>query len=264
MSILTAVPFSLQIMIVLLFGLALGSFANVCIYRLPKNESVILPRSLCPACSKKILPWDNIPVLSYFLLRGKCRQCDAQITIFYPIIEILIALLLLFGFINLEVSWKFAIFCILGPALVIIAIIDIKHKIIPDIITLPGILLGFLTGSFLVGSKNSLIGLLVGAGSFLIISETYYRIRGTVGIGGGDIKFIAGIGALLGWQQVILVIFLSAFMGSAVGIVGLVGKRLGPLSQIPFGPFLAVGTLISYFAGDYIIRLYIMMITGDY
>ena len=264
MNIFTAVPFSLQIMTVFLFGLALGSFVNVCIYRLPKNRSVVLPRSLCPSCNAQIILWDNIPVFSYLLLGGKCRQCSAPITILYPIIEILTALLILFGFIKLDLSWEFAIFCILGPALVVITVVDIKHKIIPDIITLPGILLGLITGSFLIGFKDSLIGLFAGGGSFLIISGIYYRVRGTIGIGGGDIKFVAAIGALLVWKQIILVIFLSAFMGSLVGLIGLIGKRLNAFSQVPFGPFLAGGTLIAYFSGNNIIHMYIMMVSGDY
>ena len=264
MNTLITVPFSLQITTILVFGLIIGSFVNVCIYRLPKNKSVVLPRSFCPVCNKPILPWDNIPVFSYLLLRGKCRQCDKPITILYPIIEIFTACLLLFGFIKLDVSWKFAIFCVLSPALIIITVVDIKHKIIPDIITLPGIVLGLIAGSFLNGLKDSLIGLFAGGGSFLIISEIYYRVRGAVGMGGGDIKFVAAIGALLGWQQIILVIFISAFMGSLIGLVGLAGKKLNSLSQVPFGPFLAGGTLISYFSGERIISLYITMLTGGH
>ena len=156
------------------------------------------------------------------------------------------------------------IFCVLGPALVIISIVDTKHKIIPDIITLPGIVFGLIAGSYLVGLKASVIGLLVGGGTFLIVSEVYYRVRGRVGMGGGDIKFIAAAGALLGWQQVILVIFISAFAGSLFGLAGLVSKRTRGLREIPFGPFLAAGTIAAYFSGEHIIHLYTMMITAGY
>ena len=159
---------------------------------------------------------------------------------------------------------KFSIFCIISPALLAIAIIDIKHKIIPDIITLPGIVFGLAAGSYLVGLKDSSLGLIAGGGIFLLISEIYYRVRGSVGMGGGDIKFIAAVGALLGLKQVFLVIFLSAFMGSMVGLVGLAGKKINALSQIPFGPFLAGGTLIAYFSGERIIHMYIMAVTGGY
>lgn len=264
MNILTTLPFSFQIAAVLFLGLTLGSFANVCIYRLPKNESVVSPLSRCPSCNAQIAARDNIPVFSYLLLKGKCRQCTAPISILYPVIEIVTAFLILFGFIKFGVSWKFAVFCILGPALVIISIVDIKHKVIPDIITLPGIVFGLVAGSYLVGLKDSSIGLLVGGGTFLIISRIYYWIRGRVGMGGGDIKLIAAVGALLGWQQVILIIFLSAFVGSLFGLVGLVGRRLRTSSEIPFGPFLAGGTLAAYFLGEHIIHLYIMVITGGY
>jgi len=264
MNILITVPFSLQVVAVLFLGMILGSFANVCIYRLPKNESVILPRSRCPSCNTQIIMWDNIPVFSYLLLKGKCRQCAAPITILYPIIEIVTAFFILFGFIKFSASWEFLIFCIVVPALIIITVVDIKYEIIPDIITLPGIVFGVLAGSYLVGLKASVIGLLVGGGTFLIVSEIYYRVRGSVGMGGGDIKFIAAIGALLGWQQVILIIFLSAFMGSVFGLAGLVGKKLSTLTKVPFGPFLAGGTLAAYFSGERIIQLYIMMITGGY
>ena len=264
MSILAAVPFPLQIAAVLFLGLTLGSFVNVCIYRIPKKESVVAPRSRCLSCKAQISTWDNIPVLSYLLLKGKCRQCNIPISILYPMIEALTAFLMLAGFIKFGVSMKFSIFCIISPALLAIAIIDIKHKIIPDIITLPGIVFGLAAGSYLVGLKDSSLGLIAGGGIFLLISEIYYRVRGSVGMGGGDIKFIAAIGALLGLKQVFLVIFLSAFMGSMVGLVGLARKKINALSQIPFGPFLAGGTLIAYFSGERIIHVYIMAVTGGY
>jgi len=264
MNILATIPFPLQVATVLLLGLTFGSFANVCIHRLPKKESVVSPRSRCPSCNTQIAAWDNIPVFSYFLLKGKCKQCATSISIIYPIIEAVTALLILAGFIKFGVSWKFVIFCFVGPALVIITAIDIEHKVIPDIITLPGIIFGLVAGSYLVGFKDSAFGLFVGGGTFLLISETYYRIRGNVGMGGGDIKFIAAAGALLGWQQVFLIIFLSAFMGSVVGVAGLAKKRLRALSQIPFGPFLAGGTLVAYFFGKHLIHMYTMSVTGGY
>ena len=264
MNILTTTPFPLQITVVLLLGLTLGSFINVCIHRLPKNESIITPRSYCQSCKTRVSIWDNIPVLSYLLLKGKCRQCTASISLLYPIVEISTALLLLIGFINFGMTIRFAIFCVISPALLTISIIDIKHKIIPDRITLPGIIFGLIAGSYLIGLKESLLGLISGGGIFLFSSEVYYRVRGRVGMGGGDIKFIAAVGALLGLKQVFLVIFLSAFMGSVVGLIGLVGKKINTTSQVPFGPFLAVGTLIVYFSGENIINMYITTIMGNH
>ncbi len=264
MNILTTTPFPLQITAVLLLGLTLGSFINVCIYRLPKNESIIAPRSYCQSCKTRIPIWDNMPILSYILLKGKCRQCTASISLLYPVVEASTALLLLAGFIQFGMSMKFAIFCAIGPTLLTVAIIDIKHKIIPDTITLPGIIFGIVAGSYLFGLKESLLGLISGGGIFLLSSEIYYQVRGRVGMGGGDIKFIAAVGALLGLKQVLLVIFLSAFIGSVVGLIGLIGKKLDAMSQIPFGPFLAVGTLIVYFSGENIINMYITTIMGGH
>ena len=264
MDILTALPLSLQVTVVLFLGLSFGSFANVCIHRLPRNESVMSPRSRCTTCNTPIAVRDNIPLFSYLLLKGRCRQCAAAIPIRYPVVEAVTALLILSGFVKFGVSWKFAIFCVVGPALVIITAIDIKHKRIPDIIILPGIVFGLAAGSYLVGLKDSSIGLLVGGGTFLLTSEVYYRVRGRVGMGGGDIKFIAAVGALLGWQQVVLVIFLSALAGSLVGLVGLATKKINVMSQIPFGPFLAGGTLVAYFSGERIVYLYVMTVTGGY
>ncbi len=264
MDILTALPLPLQVTVVLFLGLSFGSFANVCIHRLPRNESVMSPRSRCTTCNTPIAVRDNIPLFSYLLLKGKCRQCAAAIPIRYPVVEAVTALLILSGFVKFGVSWKLAIFCVVGPALVIITAIDIKHKRIPDIIILPGIVFGLAAGSYLVGLKDSSIGLLVGGGTFLLTSEVYYRVRGRVGMGGGDIKFIAAVGALLGWQQVVLVIFLSALAGSLVGLVGLATKKINVMSQIPFGPFLAGGTLVAYFSGERIVYLYVMTVTGGY
>jgi len=264
MKILTTTPFPLQITALLLLGLTLGSFINVCIHRLPKKESIIAPRSYCQSCKTRIPIWDNIPVLSYLLLKGKCRQCTASISLLYPVVEVSTALLLLTGFIQFGMSMKFAIFCAIGPTLLTVAIIDIKHKIIPDTITLPGIIFGIVAGSYLFGLKESLLGLISGGGIFLLSSEIYYQVRGRVGMGGGDIKFIAAVGALLGLKQVLLVIFLSAFIGSVVGLIGLIGKKLDAMSQIPFGPFLAVGTLIVYFSGENIINMYITTIMGGH
>ena len=191
-------------------------------------------------------------------------QVPIQISLLYPIVEVSTALLLLIGFIQFGMTVKFAIFCAIGPALLTVAIIDIKHKIIPDTITLPGIIFGLVAGGYLVGIKESLLGLISGGGIFLFSSEVYYRVRGRVGMGGGDIKFIAAVGALLGLKQVFLVIFLSAFIGSVVGLIGLIGKKLDAMSQIPFGPFLAVGTLIVYFSGENIINMYITTIIDGY
>lgn len=149
------------------------------------------------------------------------------------------------------------IYAMVVPTLVIITAIDIQHQIIPDKITLPGIAFGLICGAYLNGIWDSLGGALLGGGSFLLISELYFRLRGAVGMGGGDIKYIAAAGALLGWEKILVVIFLSALVGALTGVMGLALKKLTFLSRIPFGPFLAMGTIAVIFFGDEIISLYL-------
>ena len=257
MELLNIIPYPLQITFIFLCGLMVGSFANVCIYRLPQNQSVVLPRSFCPSCKAPVQALDNIPVLSFLILSGKCRSCGTSISRIYPTIEIITACVLTAGFLRFGLTWEFLIFLVVGPALIVIAAIDIEHQIIPDSITLPGIVFGLAAGTYLVGFRESLFGLLLGGGIFYLIAEVYYRIRGNMGMGGGDIKYIAAVGALLGWKKVLLVIFIGAFLGAIVGLAGMTGKKLNPLSKIPFGPFLAAGTLITFFFGDKIINLYL-------
>ena len=241
-------------------GLMLGSFANVCIYRIPRKESVIFPGSHCTSCNSPVKAIDNIPVLSYLILQGKCRSCGQGFSAIYPAIEVITAILFIATYLRFGLTWEFLIFAIVIPTLVVITVIDIEHQIIPDLITLPGIVFGLIAGSYLNGWQTSLIGLVVGGGSFLLISEIYYRLRGNIGMGGGDIKYIAAAGALLGWQNITVVIFLAAFSGALTGIVGMGFKKLGFLSKIPFGPFLVMGTLAAIFYGDEIISLYLSMV----
>jgi leader peptidase (prepilin peptidase) / N-methyltransferase len=258
---LSNAPLPFQGLVVFTFGLLVGSFANVCIYRMPQEKSVVFPGSHCTSCQTPIRLFDNIPILSYLILGGKCRHCKAGISWIYPFIELITALLLTAGFFQFGWSWKFAIFFILGPTLVIITAIDIEHRIIPNLITLPGMLFGLAGGIYLEGLWPSVIGFISGAGLFLFIGEVYYRLRGEVGMGMGDVKYIAGAGALLGWQKTFLVIFIAAFLGSIVGLAGMLNQRLNGMSQIPFGPFLAAGTLVAFFWGDELIFLYLRSMT---
>lgn len=239
-----------------LFGLAIGSFCNVCIYRLPRKESVVFPASHCTSCDTPIRAVDNIPVLSYLFLGGKCRNCSQKISIVYPLIEIVTGLLLAAVIFKFGLSWESLIYAIVCPTLVVITMIDYEHKIIPDRITLPGIVFGLAAGSYLIGPINSGLGFLVGGGLFYLIA-----IVSRGGMGGGDIKYIAAVGALLGWQQVLLVIFLGAILGSIIGLALMVAKKKGRKSQIPFGPFLVLGTLIAIFFGEDLVNLYLTTLT---
>lgn len=251
------IPEYIYIIYFLLTGLAVGSFANVCIYRLPKKESVVSPRSHCTACNTPIKARDNIPVLGYLLLKGKCRSCGEKISLIYPAIEVIIALLFTSVYLKFGLSWECLIYAIVVPTLVIITVIDIQHQIIPDKITLPGIVFGLICGSYMNGIWASFAGFLLGGGTFLLISELYFRLRKTAGMGGGDIKYIAAAGALLGWQNILVVIFLSSLIGATAGIIGMASKKLDFLSKIPFGPFLAIGTIAAIFYGNEIIDLYL-------
>jgi leader peptidase (prepilin peptidase) / N-methyltransferase len=245
----------------LAYGLMVGSFANVCISRLPKQESIVLPASHCPNCNKPIHAIDNIPLISYILLKGQCRNCKQKISPIYPAIELVTGLLLAAVFYRFGFTWECLIFAIVVPALVIITLIDIEHQIIPDVITLPGIVFGLAAGSYMHGWFDSLIGLLLGGGMFWLLAEGYFRLRGTVGMGGGDIKYIAAAGALMGWVQVLFIIFVGALAGGIFGGIGMGVKKLGFLSKIPFGPFLALATLISIFFGDSIVTWYLDLAT---
>lgn len=251
------VPQWLWVFAAMIMGMLFGSFSNVCIARMPKKESVAFPPSNCPKCNTPISAIDNIPVFSYLFLGGKCRACKESISIQYPIVETVTGLLMA------GVVWKFGatiesvLHLIIMPPLVIITMIDIEHQIIPDRITLPGIIYGLAAGSWLHGWADSLIGLLVGGGSFLLLAEVYQRTRGVQGMGGGDIKYIAAAGAFLGWQQVMVVIFGGSLLGALFGALGMSVKRIKFLTRIPFGPFLVLATLLSIFFGNELIDLYL-------
>jgi len=252
MEFINTIPYPLIAVAIFVFGMAIGSFANVCIYRLPKKESVVFPVSHCTACSTPVRPFDNIPVISYLILGGKCRDCKEGISVIYPIIEAITALLLLAGFIKFGLTFDFLVYAVVAPALVIITAIDIEHQIIPDVITLPGIILGLAAGSYTIGYIDSFWGFLLGGGLFYLLA-----VLSNGGMGGGDIKYIASAGALVGWQQVLLIIFIGAFLGSLVGLFQIAMQKKSRKSLIPFGPFLAAATLITLFYGNLLIKLYI-------
>ena len=252
MEFINTIPYPLLAVSIFVFGLAIGSFSNVCIYRLPKKESVVFPVSHCTACSAPVRPFDNIPVISYLILGGKCRDCKEGISVVYLIIEAITGLLLLAGFCKFGLTFDFLIYTVVAPALIIITAIDIEHQIIPDVITLPGLVLGLAAGSYTIGYIDSFLGFLVGGGLFYLLA-----VLSNGGMGGGDIKYIAAAGALLGWQKVLLIIFIGAFLGSFVGLFQIAVQKKSRKSLIPFGPFLAAATLITLFYGNLLINLYI-------
>ncbi len=253
---------------IFVFGALIGSFLNVCIYRVPRSQSIIWPSSRCPSCNNPINYYDNIPIFSYYLLlRGRCRSCREKISVIYPLVEALNAFFYLLVFWRFGPEWSSAVYCILCSALIVITFIDLDFQIIPDRITLPGIPLGLIAGSFLLpdpflratalGYKASLVGAVSGFSLFYLVAFLSIKILKKEGMGGGDIKLMAMLGAFLGWKAVILTTFLGSLSGSLIGI-GLMafrGREKGSL--IPFGPFLALGALLSLFFGQEILIWYL-------
>ncbi len=243
---------------VLLMGMCVGSFLNVCIYRIPNGSSIVRPPSSCPVCKNPIKWYDNLPVISYLLLRGKCRGCNTPISIRYPIVEVLTGLFALITWMVHGPSPAAEIYFLFITALLVITFIDIDHRIIPDVISLPGIPIGFAASFLLppIDWVGSLLGIALGGGSLLLIALGYQVIRGKEGMGGGDIKLLAMIGAFLGWKGVLFTIMASSFTGTAVGIIMMVRKGRGMQMSLPFGPFLAIGAIMYIFVGPQIIDWY--------
>ena len=248
------------IVLISLIGLAVGSFLNVCIYRIPNKKSILFPGSYCPRCGTKIRFCDNVPVLSYIILRGKCRACQVKISLQYPLVELVTAALLVIAYLRFGLTWDFAARGILILLMILTFFIDLKHRIIPDVLTLPGVILGFLL-SFLVDSPsvlNSALGAIVGGAIFYLAAVLGEALFKKESMGGGDIKLAMLLGAFLGWKSVILVFFLSALFGTLIGGAALFfSKQVKETRTIPFGPFLAVGAIIAIFIGDAIISAYL-------
>ena len=243
----------------IIFGAMVGSFLNVCIYRLPKEESIIWPRSHCPACKKMIRFYDNIPLISYLLLRGRCRYCKGPISLQYPLVEGVTALSSLFLIIKFGPSLSYLFYFAFVAALIAITVIDLYHQIIPDGISLPGIGVGLLASLVIpqITFFNSLMGILLGGGSLFLVATLYEWIFKREGMGGGDVKLLAMIGAFLGWKAVILTILLSSLIGSITGILIMILKGKDFKYAIPFGPFLSMGAVIALFYGENLIRWYL-------
>ena len=240
------------------FGLVVGSFLNVCIYRLPRGQSLASPPSRCPRCERRLRWSHNIPVFSWIALRGRCSYCRAPISIQYPIIEIVTALVWVLVVWMTPVGWLLAARLLLATALIVLFMIDLEHQLLPNVITLPGIVIGFAF-SFVVppGPVDSLLGIVVGGGVLYSIAAAYYLLRKEEGMGMGDVKMLAMVGAFLGWRAVLLTLVLSSFAGAVIGIA-MMGLQKGDLRYaLPFGTFLALGTLIAMLFGEAMLGWYL-------
>lgn len=240
-----------------ILGTVIGSFLNVCIYRLPRKESIISPPSHCPSCNESIAWYDNVPIFGWLMLKGKCRKCGNPISAEYPIVEFVTGLMFLLTYLRYGLSPYLPLFLILFSAFLVIAFIDFKHQIIPDMITLPGIAVGIAASFALnhITPKGSIIGLLVGGGLFFLIA---LLSRG--GMGGGDIKLMAMIGTFVGWPGVAVTTMIGSTLGAIIGIALMILGKKGRKSQIPFGPFLVIGAVIYILWGGHIIRWYLYSI----
>jgi leader peptidase (prepilin peptidase)/N-methyltransferase len=245
----------------IIFGALIGSFLNVCIFRLPKEESIVWPGSYCPHCKKPIKFYDNVPLVSYLFLRGRCRNCHSPISFQYPLIEGITALASLILFLKFGFSLSYLFYFLFVAALIVITVIDLYHQIIPDVISLPGIGVGLIASLIVrqITFFNSLAGILVGGGSLFLVATIYQWLFKREGMGGGDVKLLAMIGAFLGWKAVILTILVSSLVGSITGIFIMILKGKDFKYAIPFGPFLSIGAVVSLSFGENIVQWYLYM-----
>ena len=261
--------------IIFAYGLCVGSFLNVCIYRIPKRKSIVFPASHCPKCKAKIPWYCNVPVLSYIFLRGKCLSCKQKISACYPIVEFVTGVFALSLYRHFQATDHLillpAFYFIFIAALIVITTIDLRYFIIPDVISLPGIVIGMIF-SFIVpemqgetahlqGLLHSFISAAAGGGVLLSVALIGTWIFKKEAMGMGDIKLVAMFGAFIGIKLTLLAIFLSSVIGSIAGVILIVFRNAKMQSRIPFGPYLAIGAAISLFYGQRIIEMYVNLIT---
>ena len=231
-------------------GLVMGSFLNVCIYRLPRKESVAWPPSHCTRCARRLSWFENVPVVSWAVLRGRCRTCGMSIGSVYPTVEIVTGLVFAGAFLVYGWTPLLAVRLLFACAMIVLFVIDLQHRILPNAITIPGIAAGLAFSLVLPpGWSAALLGAVLGGGVLFAIAEGYYRLRGVEGLGMGDVKMLAMIGAFLGWQLTLVTLILASFSGSLIG-VGLIAARRGNMqAALPFGTFLAMGAALAATVG---------------
>lgn len=249
---------------VFLVGAVVGSFLNVCIERLPKRESLLVPGSRCPACLTPLTPRDNIPLLSYLVLGGRCRSCATKIPVRYPLVEVMNGVGYSLVFARYGGEWSTVVYAALFSSLLVVTWIDLAYRIIPDAVTLPGIPIGLLCAATVlpVGLLDAVAGVLVGGGLLWALAVVSPYVFGKEGMGGGDIKLLAMVGAFLGWKPTLLALMLAAVTGSVVGGGLLISGKLHEPHYMPFGPFLAFGAAVSLLYGPVLLEGYFRVVTG--
>jgi leader peptidase (prepilin peptidase) / N-methyltransferase len=239
-------------------GLMVGSFLNVCIHRIPRRQSIAWPSSHCPRCRQPIAWYDNVPVVSYLALGGRCRRCRGPISARYPLVEAVTAVLFALHF--WELGWQplLAVRLAFAAAMVVLFMIDLEHQILPNVITLPGVLVGLAASAVLPpGLLSAALGVAVGGGVLWTVSEAYYRWRGVEGLGMGDVKMLAMIGAFLGWPLTLLTLVLASLAGAVVGLSLIAAGRGDRQLKLPFGTFLAAGAVVSGLWGTPLVEWYL-------
>ncbi|MGE0705086.1 MAG: A24 family peptidase [Vicinamibacterales bacterium] len=246
-----------DVLLAFLVGAVVGSFLNVCIYRLPRNRSVVWPASACPHCRRQLSWFENVPILGYVALRGRCRTCGAAIGVQYPIVELVTALLFAGAWWYYGPGLLLVSRVLFGCALIVLFAIDLEHHLLPNAITLPGIAAGFGFSFFTdPGWSSSLLGILAGGGSLYLIAEAYYRLRHEEGLGMGDVKMLAMIGAFLGWRLTVMTLMMASLAGSIIGLGIIAWKGEGMKYALPFGTFLAIGAGLAASVGPSVLDWY--------
>jgi len=249
-----------------LFGLCVGSFLNVCIHRLPLGRSIVRPRSACPRCHGKIHWYDNVPLFSYLALQGKCRHCGARIPARYILVELLTTALSVATFYHFQSLPEYLIyFCFLVAPLIVVTFIDLEHRLIPDVISIPGIFAGAMARLAFIKPGipytpvliDIILGILVGGGFLCIVGLGYEFLKKQEGLGGGDVKLASMLGAFFGWKAIIFILLLSSLLGSIVGLFLIFVMRKGLKYAMPFGPFLVAAAYIYLFFGERVLNWYL-------
>jgi leader peptidase (prepilin peptidase) / N-methyltransferase len=253
-----ALPPAIALVAAAAFGALIGSFLNVCIYRLPLGKSIVWPASACPHCNRELLWYENIPVASFVALRGRCRTCAGPISVRYPLIEALTAAMFALAWWYYGPGLLLLSRLVFGCALLVLFAIDLEHQLLPDVITLPGIIVGFVFSFFTgPGWMDSLIGIILGGGVLYLMAKGYYLVRREHGLGMGDVKMLAMVGAFVGWELTLLTLMLASFSGTIIGLTLIVTKRGGMKSALPFGTFLALGAATAATVGPAVLRWYL-------
>ena len=248
-----------------IFGACIGSFLNVCIYRLPEEKSIISPPSHCPVCKNRLKWFHNIPLISYIFLRGKCAYCGARISIRYFVVEFLSGIFLVINHSIFGFSFDFFFYSTFILLILIVIFADLKYMIIPDEVSIGGIIIGFIMSFFSnsITWKQSLIGILAGGGILYLVIILYYLATKKEGMGGGDVKLLAMIGAFLGFKAVLFSIFIGSLLGTIIGVPVMLINKKDKNFAIPFGPFLSIAAILYLYMGDKLIHYYLNFIIGN-